>query len=224
MITIFVSAFLLGLVLNAAPGPVLAATLRHCARGGFRGALAVQLGSLVGDCVWALLGLAGLGLLLQLDWLRAPLGIAGGVYLCWLAWQSWREAKLESVRDDAPSDDAARGAAREGMLLALMNPQNIAYWAAIGSALGSLGVSQPTLAHYAVYFGGFMAASVVCGVVVAWLVERLLRRAGLRWARLTYRACALGFLLLALSSFRSVFTARATGGASSAASAIPTGR
>jgi hypothetical protein len=30
----------------------------------------VQLGSLVGDALWAVLGLVGVGILLQLEWLR----------------------------------------------------------------------------------------------------------------------------------------------------------
>ena len=57
MLSLFALAFGLGLVLNAAPGPVFAETVRQGTRGGFRLALAVQLGSLVGDGVWALVGL-----------------------------------------------------------------------------------------------------------------------------------------------------------------------
>ena len=59
MLTLFTAAFLLGLVFNAAPGPVFAETVRRSLRGGFRPALAVQIGSLVGDALWAVLGLAG---------------------------------------------------------------------------------------------------------------------------------------------------------------------
>jgi excisionase family DNA binding protein len=65
----------LGLVFNMAPGPVFAATLRHGVRGGFRPALAVQIGSLVGDALWAVLGLAGVGLLATLESLRTPMSI-----------------------------------------------------------------------------------------------------------------------------------------------------
>ena len=49
MTTLFAAAFLLGLVFNAAPGAVFAETVRQGMRGGFRPALAVQVGSLVGD-------------------------------------------------------------------------------------------------------------------------------------------------------------------------------
>ena len=62
---LFVNAFVFALVYNAMPGAVFAETVRRGALGGFRTALAVQLGSLSGDALWALLGLAGVGLLLQ---------------------------------------------------------------------------------------------------------------------------------------------------------------
>lgn len=81
MLALFISAFVLGLIFNAAPGAVFAETVRQGARGGFKPALLVQLGSLVGDATWALLGLIGAGLLLQLDFLRIPVGIAGAIYL-----------------------------------------------------------------------------------------------------------------------------------------------
>jgi len=81
MTALFISAFLLGLVFNAAPGAVFAETVRQGARGGFSHAFAVQIGSLVGDAIWAVLGLVGVGLLLQLEVLRLPVGIAGAAYL-----------------------------------------------------------------------------------------------------------------------------------------------
>lgn len=59
--------------------------LPHALRGGFRPALAAQIGSLAGDALWAVLGLAGIGLLLQLEALRVPVGIAGALHLLWLA-------------------------------------------------------------------------------------------------------------------------------------------
>ncbi|PYR24022.1 MAG: chemotaxis protein, partial [Acidobacteria bacterium] len=70
MLTLLITAFVLGLVFNATPGPVFAETVRQGVRGGFRSALAVQLGSLVGDALWAVVGLTGVGLLLRLESLR----------------------------------------------------------------------------------------------------------------------------------------------------------
>ena len=84
--SVLIAAFLLGLVFNAAPGAIFAETVRRGATGGFRPALAVQIWSLVGDATWAVLGLLGVGLLLQVDLLKWPVGLAGSAYLLWLSW------------------------------------------------------------------------------------------------------------------------------------------
>lgn len=98
-------------------------------------------------------------------------------------------------------------ALRAGVLLSVTNPQNVAYWAALGSAMGALGVESPEAADYAAFFAGFMASSVVWAFACAALVARVFRLAGAGWARLTYRACAIAFLVLAVSTLRDVLTA-----------------
>lgn len=201
MLTLFVSSFLLGLVFNAAPGAVFAETVRQGVRGGYRPALAVQLGSLVGDALWAMLGLIGIGLLLRLDALRLPIGIAGTAYLLWLARDSWLAANKEFTVSGADAKPS-RQAFKAGVTLSITNPQNIAYWAALGSAMGAVGVSEPTTTHYGVFFAGFMVSSVVWAYVCATFVSRLFRNAVAGWAKLTYRLCAAAFLALALASLR----------------------
>ncbi len=199
--TLFAAAFGLGLVFNAAPGAVLAETVRQGVHGGYRAALAVQLGSLVGDAGWALLGLASMALALQLEGLRAPVGLAGAVYLLYLSWQSWQAAHTVHVLG-RPGPSSVRHALYRGATLSLSNPQNLAYWAAMGSAMGALGVHQPTAADYGVFLAGFLTASLLWCFVCAALVERLFRRAGPVWARFTYRLCATALLVLAVSSLR----------------------
>lgn len=201
MLAFFISAFLLGLVFNAAPGAVFAETVKRGARGGFKPALAVQVGSLTGDALWAVLGLTGVGILLQADALRMPIGIAGVAYLLWLARDAWRAAgqHLDTRGTNAASH---RSALKAGALLSLTNPQNIAYWAAMGSAMGALGVHEPDGTHYAVFFTAFMTASVLWCFVAATLVDRLFRRANTQWATLTYRLCAAALLALAIGSMR----------------------
>lgn len=201
MTTLFISAFLLGLIFNAAPGAVFAETVRQGVRGGYRPALGVQLGSLVGDALWAVLGLVGIGLLLQLDWLRWPIGVAGTLYLLWLARDAWRAASVEFlVAGDAGVTQ--RSATRAGVLLSVTNPQNIAYWAALGSAMGAVGVHEPSAADYGIFFAGFMVSSVVWAFVCAAIVDRLFARSGQQWAKLTYRLCAVAFVALALGTLR----------------------
>ena len=196
LLSLFGMAFLLGLVFNAAPGAVFAETIRRGVDGGYRPALAVQVGSLVGDAAWAVLGLVGIGILLQAGMLKIPVGIGGAGYLAWLAWDSWRESMTPPTPDaaDAP---AAGNAFRSGAILALSNPQNVAYWAALGSAFGALGVSDPGRLDYAVFFAGFMASSVLWCFVCAGAVSWLFGGRGEVWRVWTYRLCALAFAWLA---------------------------
>ena len=202
--TILISAFLLGLVFNAAPGAIFAETVRRGATGGFRPALAVQIGSLVGDATWAILGLLGVGLLLQVDVLKWPVGLAGAAYLLWLSWDSWKAASQTFAVKESVSDQS-RSALRSGVVLSMTNPQNLAYWAALGSALGALGVAEPTAYDYAMFFAGFMVASVSWAFFCAAAIDRVFKKAGHRWVELTYRLCALMFLVLALNTVRGLF-------------------
>jgi chemosensory pili system protein ChpE len=221
-LALIATAFGLGLLFNAAPGPVFAATVQVGVRGGFKPALAVQLGSIVGDGVWAVLGLAGVGVLLQLEALRLAIGAGGVAYLLWLAWHSWCASREEVVVAGSAAPAETRRAWRSGVMLALTNPQNLAYWAAIGSALGALGIGAPTFGDYAAYFVGFMLSSVVWAFLFAAIVDRVLAGAGMRYARITYLACALAFLGLAFVSLRDLWqsTRQLRGDASAEASTL----
>jgi len=229
MVTLFFTALLLGFVFNAAPGPVFAETVRHAVRGGYRPALAVQFGSLVGDASWAMLGLAGVGLLLQLEVLRLPVGLAGVAYLLWLARDAWRAAGREfcvaAGGPEAASEPGnERRALRAGVALSLTNPSNVAYWAAIGSAMGAVGIAQPQTADYAVFFAGFMASSLLWCFVCAGALALVFARTGARWAAFTYRLCAAAFLVLALASLRDLLQPATASMAPRPAATVPASR
>ncbi len=201
MLSLFFAAFALGLIFNAAPGAVFAETIRHGVRGGFKPALAVQLGSLVGDATWAILGLAGIGVAMQFDALRWPIGLLGTAYLLWLSYDAWRAARAVHLMQGNEGTQS-RQAWRSGMMLSLTNPQNLAYWAALGSAMGAVGVVSPTAHDYAVFFTGFMVSSIAWSFFCAAVVDRVFRQVGASWARFTYQLCAVALLALALSNLR----------------------
>ncbi|GBD32635.1 Threonine efflux protein [bacterium HR33] len=200
MVSLIAAAFLLGLVFNAAPGPVFAETVRRGTGGGFGPALAVQLGSLAGDALWAVIGLAGVGFISQPRSLSLAVAVAGAGYLIWLAFHSWRESLRGPALPGAGPEMLSRKAFRSGVLLSLTNPQNIAYWAALGSALAALGAEDPGALDYAGFFVGFMMSSLVWVLLFAALVDRLLGRIAGMWYRVTHRLCAILFLALALAS------------------------
>ena len=154
---------------------MFAETVRQGVRGGYRPALAVQLGSLVGDALWAVLGLVGIGLLLQLDWLRWPIGVRARCICRGLpvmrgglrAWSSWW-----------PAMPVSRSARRRGPACCSRSPtRRTLPWAALGSAMGAVGVHEPSATDYGIFFAGFMVSSVVWAFVCAAIVDRLFARA-----------------------------------------------
>lgn len=195
MLAIFLAAMLFGLAFCASPGAVFSETLRRGLSGGFRPALLVQLGSLIGDAVWALVGLTGLVLLLAEDGVRVPLTIACAAYLAWLGIQGLRDARRPPAEDEGgPQGRNAFGA---GALLSLSNPKNIVSWGALGSALAGMVEGTPSRAQMAVFFAGFMLASLLWCFLCAALVDWLRRHTSLLWQRVSYAGC--GLLLLALA-------------------------
>ena len=96
------AAFGLGLALCAPPGVVFAETVRRGLGRGFRAALGVQMGSLVGDGTWAALALGGAALLAQQWLLRLVLGAVGVTLLLYLALKALRDA----WRPHAPAERA----------------------------------------------------------------------------------------------------------------------
>lgn len=203
MIQILTTAFMLGLVFNAAPGAVFAETIKRSMTGGYREALFLQLGSLVGDALWAILGLLGIGVLLQSPAMQLPVAMAGAAYLAYLAWDSWAasNAPIQSSASHKAniktSAKSTQSAARAGVIISATNPQNIAYWAAIGSAFGALGITQPQPLDYALFFSGFMLSSLLWCFFCAALVSKLFGKAGNKWKVITYRLCAIAFFYLA---------------------------
>jgi len=68
MLTLFTSSLLLGIVFCAPPGAIAAEAVRRGFAKGFRPALFVEFGSLVGDATWAIVALVGLAVLVQTRW------------------------------------------------------------------------------------------------------------------------------------------------------------
>ena len=201
--SLYFAALFLGLIFNAVPGPIFVESFKRGLSGGYSAALAVQLGSLLGDATWAILGLLGVGLLMSIDGLRLPLGVAGSLYLFYLAYDSLKKSRSGIASDSVIEHESAL---MSGAAISLTSPHNLAYWAAIGSALGSLGIVNPQWTDYGIFFAGFMTASIFWCFFCAGLIQLLVKQLHQKWTRLTYRVCSILFLLLALNNLYSLLS------------------
>ncbi len=202
MLDLIASAIVLGLVFNAMPGAIFAESVRRGLQGGFRPAFAVQVGSLLGDLTWALIGLNGAGALLLIPMVERPLALLGAALLVALAWQSFSAAlrPLPVCSGQVPpSRDLHSSALATGAGLSLTNPVHIGYWAALGGGVGVLaGDLEPVIA-FSTFLAAFMFTCVlwcfICAAAIAWTRTRL---GPLFWVSLNV-GCGVGLGLFALA-------------------------
>jgi chemosensory pili system protein ChpE len=185
VVSLFVSAFGVGLAFCAPPGVITAEALRRGLSHGFWSALLLELGSLIGDAAWAALALAGAALLVEQPALRVLLSLIGVGFLLRLAWGALRAARSGAA--PAASDRPLGGDFASGALLSLTNPLAVAFWLGVGGTMVTFGVADPGRAHFAVFFAGFMlAATLWCFAAAAaiawgrrWLTPTLFRAVNL---------------------------------------------
>ena len=197
MLTIFFYALVFGFVFCLSPGAVLAETLRRGLLQGFTPALLVQIGSLVGDAVWAVIGLTGIALLIQHDAVRVPLTVVCALYLAWLGIRSLIDAWHLPQASNAPAS-SGKNALAVGAAISLANPKNIVYWGALGSALSGIVGTTPSHGQTLMFFAGFMLASVLSCFLIAALVNLLRKNASALWQRISYGACGVVLIYLAV--------------------------
>lgn len=200
MLAMILTGFWLGLVFNAAPGPVFTESLRRGVRGGFRPAFAVQFGSLVGDAFWAVLGLAGAAALLTQPQWRIPLTVAGCIVLVVLGVQGILSALKPPTTAEVDSrrgaDNALRGPLMAGALMSLGSVWNVVYWGGAGGAVaGALGEEAP-LSSLLVFFTAFMASSLLWCFVCAGFIAGLRRAMSSRWTRMIEGLSGLALIVM----------------------------
>ena len=177
-----VLGFLLALGQCLALGPVNTEALRRGLRDGFWAALAVELGSTFGDCLWAALAFAGIGALLTLQFMDVVGALLGAVLLGWLAAQGWRDAAVQAEVDIAGGTAAAlrqRGNLPPfwaGVLLGVVNPGSAAFWIGVGATLLATHLPATGPAALAQFATGYYATLLVWCFSFALIVWQLGRR------------------------------------------------
>jgi chemosensory pili system protein ChpE len=207
MVLPIVTGAVMAISFSAPPGPVTLETVRRGLRGGFRPALHVQLGSIVGDFTWCVLALAGLAPLIQVPWVRLALALAGVGVLMYLGLSGLREAwtspHVTALLPGAAS--AERGAFRTGLAISMANPLAVGYWLSVGGALVAAGVAGSSMAQTAWFLVGFVAATVAWAFGMAGVVrwgQALLTPRVFRWVTL---GCSTALLVFGLSLALKVF-------------------
>ncbi len=194
---LLVSAFGLGIAYNAAPGAVNTEAVRRGLARGFRPALLVQLGALIGDTTWAALALTGTAFLVQSRPLRLVLGVAGACFLLRLAWSALQEAWSGGL--PRAHGRVARGDFVTGAVFSLANPFALAFWTGIGAGLASTDTNAAPAGRFALLLGGFVLGALLWCLCIPFAISwgrRFVRPALFRWIN---TLCGIGLCYFGLT-------------------------
>jgi threonine/homoserine/homoserine lactone efflux protein len=156
---------------SAPPGPVTMETIRRGLRGGFSPALNVQLGSIIGDFMWFMIALIGLGQLAQIAIIRGALALMGVGLLLYLGFCGMRDAFQAAQLDQGGAIDTKRGAFRSGMAISIANPMAVGYWLSIGGTLVATGVAGQSSGQTVTFVFGFVAGTFLWAFIMALAVR-----------------------------------------------------
>jgi len=168
MTALFLSSLALGIAFCAPPGIITAEAVRRGLAQGFRPALWVELGSLIGDATWAIIALVGVAFLVQNAVARLVLGVIGTLFLLHLASSAIWSAKQGAVPQS--KNAMQRGDFATGAILSLANPFAVAFWLGIGSSTITTHVPNPHLIHFVIFFCAFMLGGLAWCFFLAGLI------------------------------------------------------
>ncbi len=175
-------AYSLALAIAAAiPGPGVTALVARALGSGFRSALAMSFGLVVGDLTYLTAVVLGLALVAQtfgtvflvVKWL-------GVAYLAWLAWSFWKSGITPETVEARKGKGGLFASFLAGLTVTLGNPKTMIFYLALTPTLVDL--RTITLADYVI----LAALTVVVLLVV--LVPYLALAAKARWFLKTPRA------------------------------------
>jgi threonine/homoserine/homoserine lactone efflux protein len=180
ILPLLISGFTIAVAYTLLPGPVNTEATRRGLNNGFGAAMSIQMGSLVGDLLWAIFGLTGAVVFLQQESLAVMLGIIGAGFMFTLARSAFRAA---ISKDEQQSSGASGNGWKVGVMFSLANPAGIAFWSGVGG--GMLGTSTSVgIAEVTAILCSFVIGSALCGTLLAGLATAGRRYANgplLRW-------------------------------------------
>jgi threonine/homoserine/homoserine lactone efflux protein len=165
ILPLLISGFTIAVAYTVLPGPVNTEATRRGLSHGFRPAMTIQMGSLVGDLLWAILGLTGAVVVLQRESLAMMLGLVGAGFMFSLARTAFRAA----IRKADPTSTSPTGNGwKVGIMFSLANPAGIAFWSGVGG--GMLGATATvSITEVTAILGSYIVGSAVCGTILAAL-------------------------------------------------------
>jgi threonine/homoserine/homoserine lactone efflux protein len=171
--------FILGFTIAAAVGPISLLVIRRTVAQGQSYGLVSGLGVATADATYG--AIAAFGLAAITDVLvnaRVALGLAGGVFLLWLAWQTVRSSPTVAATPAPTGRRGYAGAYLSILALTMANPMTIL---SFGALFAGLGVTSGATRDAAFVVIGVLLGSTTWWVVLTTVVGRLRGRMTSTW-------------------------------------------
>ena len=171
--------FVLGFTIAAAVGPISLLVIRRTLAEGQRYGLVSGLGVATADAMYG--AIAAFGLAAVTDVLvsaRQVLGLVGGVFLLWLAWQTARSVPSEAATVVPGGRRGYPGAYLSILGLTMANPMTIL---SFGALFAGLGVTSGATGDAALVVLGVLLGSTTWWIVLTTFVARLRTRVTPAW-------------------------------------------
>ena len=167
-----VESLVLGLAMGFAagisPGPLLVLVIVQTLRSGLRAGAVTALAPLASDAIVVTVTLLVLSRLP--GWVLPAIGIVGGGYVIWIAWETWRAA-THSIDADAVEPLSSGAALRRALVVNLSSPHPWLTWATVLGPL-VLATAREGLALAIVFVAGFYVTLIGAKLVLAVVVAR----------------------------------------------------
>ena len=173
LLSLVATGWLVGLIFAAPPGAVNTEALRRGLKGGFRAALGVELGSVVGDAFYLGVAMMGAAAFIQAPGAQVVLGLGGAVGLGYLSYRALTHYQ-QPVALHAGGRETGQAAFATGLFVSLANPFALAFWLTVGGGLGAalhVHMGQSRL-EMATFFLSFIAGVLTWAVSFAALVAK----------------------------------------------------
>ncbi len=158
----------MGVAAGISPGPLLVLVIVQTLRSGLRAGVVTALTPLVSDAVVVATSLLVLSRLP--GWVLPAIGVVGGGYVVWIAWETWRAA-TQPIGVDGAEPLSSGAALRRALLVNLASPHPWLTWATVLGPL-VLAAAKDGLGLAALFIAGFYLMLVGAKVILALVVAR----------------------------------------------------
>ena len=200
--------FILGFTIAAAVGPISLLVIRRTLAEGRLVGLVSGLGVATADATYGAIAAFGLGALTDaLVNARAVLGLVGGIFLLWLAWQTIRSEPTEAATVTRRRGGLA-GAYLSLLGLTLANPMTIL---SFGALFAGLGVTSGATGDAALVVAGVLLGSTSWWIVLTTAVGAARSRVTPGWIHRINLVSGIvigAFALIAIASALAGWTGR----------------